>query len=204
MQSFTTLHGVAAPLMAQNVDTDVIIRIEVLTNLERDELGPHAFGAWRFLPDGSDNPDFVMNQAPWRGAPIILAGENFGCGSSREAAVWALAGMGVRCVIAPSFGNIFYNNCFQNGVLPVIIPLAAIEAFAEIARAQPDAPFTIDLERKVVVPPNGEPVPFDLDELRRQGLLHGLDDLGLTLKRSPEIDGFQQRDRAARPWIYAS
>ena len=204
MQPFTTLHSVAAPLMAQNVDTDIIIRIEALANLERRELGPHAFAAWRYLPDGSENPDFVMNQAPWRGAPIILAGPNFGCGSSREAAVWALAGMGVRCVIAPSFGNIFYNNCFQNGVLPVALPRETVEQFAEIARAQPEAPFTVDLERKVVVPPNGRPIPFDLDELRRQGLLHGLDDLGLTLKRTAEIDSFQQRDRAARPWIYGS
>jgi 3-isopropylmalate/(R)-2-methylmalate dehydratase small subunit len=112
--------------------------------------------------------------------------------------------MGVRCVIAPSFGNIFYNNCFQNGVLPVALPRETVEQFAEIARAQPEAPFTVDLERKVVVPPNGRPIPFDLDELRRQGLLHGLDDLGLTLKRTAEIDSFQQRDRAARPWIYGS
>ena len=202
MRSFTAVSGPAAPLMAANVNTDVIVRIERLSDYEKDELEPYAFEAWRYGPDGADDPEFVLNQTPWKGAPILLAGPNFGCGSSREGAVWALNCIGIRAVIAPSFGGIFRNNCYQNGTLPVVLPEETVEAFAEIARAQPDAPFSVDLERGVVVPPNGEPVPFEIDGLRREGLLKGLDDLGLTAERLPEIAAFQDRDRAARPWIW--
>lgn len=202
MTPFTTVRGRAAPLMAQNVDTDIIIRIQRLTDLERDELGPYAFESWRYRPDGSENPDFLLNQTPWRGAPILLAGPNFGCGSSREGAVWALAGTGVRCVIAPSFGGIFYNNCFQNALLPVRLPAETVEEFAETARARPDGEFEVDLTRKMVTAPDGTEVAFDLDEMRRQGLLQGLDDLGLTLERLPEIAAFQRADAQRRPWIY--
>lgn len=202
MTPFTTLRGRAAPLMAQNVDTDVIIRIERLTDLERDQLGPYAFESWRYLEDGSENPDFLLNRPEWRGAPILLGGWNFGCGSSREGAVWALAGMGVRCVIAPSFGGIFYNNCFQNGMLPVVLPEAQVESLAEAARARPEAELEVDLERREVRPPDGEPLPFEIDELRRQGLLKGTDDLGLTLERLPEIAAYQAADAERRPWIY--
>lgn len=204
MDPFTSLSGPAAPLMAQNVDTDVIIPIRRLTDYGRDELQPYAFESWRYLSDGSENPDFVLNQQPWRGAPILLAGPNFGCGSSREGAVWALKCMGVRSVIAPSFGGIFFNNMFQNGMLPVVLPAETVAQFAEISRTEPGVPFTVDLERKVVVPPNGAPVPFETDEMRRQGLLQGLDDLGLTLKRETEIAAFQAADAERRPWIYMS
>ena len=202
MQSLSQVSGPAAPLMAANVNTDVIIRIERLSDFERDQLEPFAFEAWRFDAEGKDVPDFVLNQPPWKGAPILLAGPNFGCGSSREGAVWALNCIGVRVVIAPSFGGIFNNNCFQNGTLPIVLPGETVEAFAEIARQQPEAPFSVDLERQVVVPPNGAPVPFQIDGLRKQGLLKGLDDLGLTAERLPEIETFQQQDQGDRPWIW--
>jgi 3-isopropylmalate/(R)-2-methylmalate dehydratase small subunit len=188
--------------MAANVDTDVIIRIERLSDLDRDALGPYAFEAWRYDDAGRERPDFVLNQAPWRGAPILLAGPNFGCGSSREGAVWALNAAGVRVVVAPSFGGIFRNNCYQNATLPLVLPAETVEAFAAIARAQPEAPFTVDLERQVVVPPNGAPVPFDIDALRRRALLKGVDDLGLTAEYAPRIAEYQERDRALRPWVW--
>ena len=202
MIPFTTISGPAAPLMAANVNTDVIIRIERLSLMARDELAPYAFEAWRTRPDGAPDPEFVLNQPVWRDAPILLAGPNFGCGSSREGAVWALDCIGVQAIIAPSFGAIFANNCYQNGMLPVVLPAETVESFAEIARAQPGAPFTVDLERRVVVPPNGAPVPFEIDELRRQSLLTGLDDIGLTTGRLDEIAAFQAADQNTRPWVY--
>ncbi len=203
MTPLTRIMGPAAPLMAENVNTDVIIRIERLSLLARDELGPYAFEAWRYREDGSDEPDFVLNQPAWRGAPILLAGTNFGCGSSREGAVWALNALGIRCVIAPGFGAIFANNCYQNGTLPVVLPAATVESLAEAARARPDAAFTVDLESQQVIPPDGPPIPFEIDPLRRRGLLSGLDDIGLTTQRLDEIRAFQRDDRARRPWVYA-
>ena len=202
MKSLSQISGPAAPLMESNVNTDVIIRIERLSDYERDALEPFAFEAWRFDADGSELPDFVLNRPHWKGAPILLAGPNFGCGSSREGAVWALNCIGVRVVIAPSFGGIFNNNCYQNGTLPIVLPQETVDAFAEIARQQPEAPFSVDLERQVVVPPNGAPVSFQIDGLRKQGLLKGLDDLGLTAERMPEIETFQIQDQTARPWVW--
>ncbi|MHA1530297.1 MAG: 3-isopropylmalate dehydratase small subunit [Alphaproteobacteria bacterium] len=202
MIPLSTVSGPAAPLMAENVNTDVIVRIERLTLLARDQLGPHAFEAWRYDADGAPDPDFVLNQPAWENAPILLAGANFGCGSSREGAVWALDCIGIKAIIAPSFGAIFANNCYQNGMLPVVLPAETVETFAGIARAQPDAPFTVDLERRVVVPPNGAAVPFEIDELRRQSLLTGLDDIGLTTQRLDEIAAFQATDQKTRPWVY--
>ena len=140
---------------------------------------------------------------PRRDRSICAAGANFGCGSSREGAVWALECIGIRVVIAPGFGAIFANNCYQNGMLPVVLPAETVETFAEIARAQPEAPFTVDLERQVVVPPNGAPVPFEIDELRRRSLMTGLDDIALTTRRLDEIAAFQAADRTARPWVHA-
>ena len=203
MTPFTRITGPAAPLMAEHVNTDVIVRIERLSTLSREELGPYAFEAWRYREDGTEDPDFVLNREPWRNAPILLAGRNFGCGSSREGAVWALNALGVRAVIAPSFGAIFANNCYQNATLPVALPAETVEAFAETARARPAEPFTVDLEAQQVLPPGSPPVPFEIDALRRRALLAGLDDIGLTTQRLDEIRAFQRADRARRPWVYA-
>ncbi|MES5488824.1 3-isopropylmalate dehydratase small subunit [Bradyrhizobium sp. INPA03-11B] len=203
MQKFTTLRGPAAPFMRQNVDTDVVIRVEHLLTRERDELGAFCFEALRFLSGGVENPEFLLNQPPWRGCPILLAGPNFGCGSSREGAVWALMGIGIRCVVAPTFGEIFFNNCFQNGVLPVVLPESDIETLAEEMRLAPEcAQVTVDLEHKSIISAAGRVFFFNLDENRRQALLQGLDDISLTLRRELEIDAFQRADSRTRPWIY--
>ena len=200
MERFTFLKAIAAPMPQPNIDTDAIIRIERLRDLPRDQLGPYAFEMKRYRPDGTEVPDFVLNQEPYRRAQIILGGRNFACGSSREAAVWALWGFGVRCVVAPSFGPIFFTNCFQNGMLPVVLPAAQLEALAR--QAGSGAPVTVDLAAQHVVPPVGEPMPFRTAPLRREALLEGLDELGQTRKREPEIAAWQARDRAARPWIW--
>ncbi|MDB5510637.1 MAG: leuD [Enterovirga sp.] len=200
MQPFTRVVGPAAPLLRQNVDTDLIIRIEPLTQLKPSELGPHAFEQIRYRPDGSDDPDFVLNRPQFRGAPILIAGRNFGCGSSREGAVWALMSAGLRCVIAESFGDIFFANCFQNGMLPIALPGATVERLA--ALAADGAPFDVDLVGKVVRAPGGETVPFDVDAQRREALLEGLDEIGRTRKRDAEIAAWQAQDRTARPWIW--
>lgn len=202
MTPFTVVKGPAAPLMADNVDTDVIIRIDRLSSLPRDRLGPYAFEAWRYRPDGSEDPDFPLNRPEWRGAPILIAGRNFGCGSSREGAVWALNGLGIRVVIAPSFGAIFAGNCYQKGTLPLVLPAGTVAAFAEAARAAPEAEFTVDLEAGTVTPPNGRPVPFAIDPLRRESLLTGLDDIAMTTRRFDEIRAFHAADRARRPWAW--
>ena len=188
--------------MRDNVDTDVIIRIERLTELEADMLEPYAFEAIRYRNDGSEDPEFILNQDAYRGSPILLAGDNFGCGSSREGAVWALSAIGIRCVIAESFGGIFTNNCYQNGILPIALDRATIDRFARIAETQPGAPFTVDLEAKTIRPPNGEAVPFEIDALRRRALMSGLDDLGLTLQSSEAIEKFQSADKSERPWVW--
>jgi 3-isopropylmalate/(R)-2-methylmalate dehydratase small subunit len=197
MQPFTRVSGAAAPLMLAHVDTDVIVRIERLTSLPREALGPYAFEALRYRPDGSDDPAFTLNQAAYRGAPVLLADVNFGCGSSREGAVWALQALGVRCVIAPSYGDIFYNNCFQNGVLPVRLPVAAVHQLADMAAG---GTFTVDLVEQQVSAPDGSRFGFEIEALRRESLLEGLDDIGLTLKHMDAIDGWERADAAAHPW----
>ncbi|WP_158745129.1 3-isopropylmalate dehydratase small subunit [Acidisphaera sp. L21] len=201
MQAFTTVSGAAAPLMRDNIDTDMIIRIERMTGTTRDSMGQWALEALRYRPDGSDNPDFVLNQPAFRDAPILVAGANFGCGSSREAAVWALMGAGLRCVIAPSFGDIFFNNCFQNGMLPVRLPSDDIARLAD-ACAGGNARVSVDLHRQVVVFPHGEEVRFEIEPLRRDALLEGLDEIGLTLKHAEAIAAFQAADRIARPFVW--
>ena len=198
---FTTVHGPAAPLMKANIDTDVIIRIERLTSLTRDALGPFAFEALRYRLDGSDEPDFVVNDPKFRAAPFLLAGPNFGCGSSREGAVWALQGIGVRCVIAPSYGDIFYGNCFQNGLLPIRLPLNQVQALA--MQCAEGAELTVDLERATLTAPDGSNTAFTIDPMRREALLHGLDDIGLTLKDDSLIRHWQVRDRVDRPWVWS-
>src|SRR5215468_5117815 len=188
MEKFTRVTGVAAPLMRQNVDTDLIIRIErLVSNTGRTGLGPYCFEQIRLLPDGSENPDCVFNQEPYRGAPVILSKENFGCGSSREGAVWALAGMGVKAVIAPSYGDIFYNNCFQNGLLPVALPIEEVEKLADEMRASPG---------------NGRVIPFKIDARRQHALLQGLDDIAQTMSHRDDILAWQSADKSARPWVW--
>ena len=199
---FTELSGVAAPLMRANIDTDTIIRIERMTGTTPQQMAPYVFEALRFRPDGSENPNFVLNQGPFREAPILLSGVNFGCGSSREGAVWALKYSGVRCVIAASYGDIFYNNCFQNGVLPVVLPLEQVERLA-LQCAGGNARVTVDLVRQVVVGPFGEEMPFEIEALRKTAMLEGLDDIGLTLKHEAAIAAFKVRDGVARPWVWA-
>jgi 3-isopropylmalate/(R)-2-methylmalate dehydratase small subunit len=203
MQKFTTVSGPAAPLLAANVDTDVIIPIQRLVGSGRTGLGPHAFERLRYREDGSENPDFVLNRPQYRGSPILLAGANFGCGSSREGAVWALMGMGFRAVLAPSFGDIFFNNCFQNGLLPVVLPERAIRRIAaETEAAQGAGHTTVDLLRQVVVTPAGEEIPFAVDPRKREALLEGLDDIALTLRLRDRIAAWQAADRAARAWAW--
>jgi 3-isopropylmalate/(R)-2-methylmalate dehydratase small subunit len=204
MTPFSTLSGIAAPLMRANIDTDVIIRIErMVGNSIRGTLGQWCLGALRYLPDGSENPDFILNRPPYRQAEIIIAGPNFGCGSSREAAVWALQEFGIRAIIGSGFGDIFYNNCFQNGVLPVVLEEKAVEALAGAVEATQGAGrVTVDLAAQVVVGPSGERHPFTIETRHREALLGGLDEIAMTLRQQSEIAAFQSRDRAARPWIY--
>ena len=196
MTKFKTLTSVAAPIPQKNVDTDTIIRIERCTGTPREEIGKYAFEMARFRPDGSENPEFVLNQSRYRGAKILVCGEFFGTGSSREMAVWALAGMGIRALIAPSYGQIFYSNCFQNGLLPIVLPAAEVKALME--QAESGIEFKIDLEKQLI---NGE-VRFDISPRRKKMLLEGLDELGLTVAMEPKIAAFEAADRKRRPWIY--
>ena len=204
MDKFTKVTGVAVPLMRQNVDTDLIIRIERLVdNVGREGLGPFCFEQIRFKPDGSENADCVFNQEPYRGAPIILARENFGCGSSREGAVWALKGMGIKAVIAPYYGDIFNSNCFQNGILPVPLPIEEVERLADEMTASPgNARITIDLENCQVISPTGRAIPFKVDARRQHALLAGLNDIAQTMSHKDEIAAWQTSDKNARPWIW--
>ena len=201
---FNTLTAIAAPIMRGNIDTDVIIRIERLVgNSIRGTLGKWAFGALRYLPDGSENPEFILNREPYRQAEILITGPNFGCGSSREGAVWSLQEMGIRAVIGSSFGDIFFANCFQNGILPIVVDKQTAENLAaEIEATQGAGKVSIDLEAQTITTPEGKTLRFEIDPRRREGLLQGLDEVMLTLQRDHEIRSFQEADRAARPWIH--
>jgi 3-isopropylmalate/(R)-2-methylmalate dehydratase small subunit len=201
MQAFTTLTGVAAPLPMANVDTDKIIPARFLKSINRSGFGKHLFANMRFREDGSENPDFVLNQPPYRDAQVLIAFENFGCGSSREHAPWALLDFGIRCVIAPDFADIFHNNCFKNGVLPVRLPREVCEKLMDDARMGGNARLTVDLERQVVVRPSGEEIPFAVDPLRKHLLLNGLDDIGQTLQHATAIDAFEAKRKTAQPWL---
>ena len=203
MQAFTTLTGIAAPMPKANVDTDQIIPARFLKSISRTGFGKNLFANFRYREDGSENPDFVLNQEPYRKAEILIAFENFGCGSSREHAPWALLDFGIRCVIAPDFADIFHNNSFKNGVLPVRLPREVCEQLMEDARLGGNARLTVDLEREVVVRPGGEEIPFKIDPLRRHLLLNGLDDIGQTLQHAPAIDAYEAKQKAAQPWLNA-
>ncbi len=200
MQAFTTLTGIAAPLPVANIDTDQIIPARFLKTLTRAGLGKSLFAGLRYDADGQERPDFVLNRAPYRQAEILIALDNFGCGSSREHAPWALADFGVRCVIAPSFADIFYNNCFKNGILPLALPRAVCDALMEETGLGANARVTVDLERQVVVRANGEEIAFEIDPGRRQLLLEGRDEITDTLTHGQAIDTFEVRRTTAEPW----
>ena len=201
MTPFRKLTGIAAPLRMINVDTDRIVPKQFLKTIRRTGLGVNLFNDMRFAPDGAEIADFVLNRAPWRDAEILIAGENFGCGSSREHAPWALLDFGIRCVIAPSFGDIFYNNCFKNGILPVTLPGETVAALMDRAEQGSNARFAVDLEAREVVPPDGAAIGFEIDPFRRHCLLEGLDDIGLTLEKAAAIDAFEAARRIDRPWL---
>jgi len=201
MQPFTTLTGIAAPLPLPNVDTDKIIPARFLKTILRTGLGRNLFDTLRYHPDGTERADFVLNREPYRHAEILIAGPNFGCGSSREHAPWALLDFGIRCVIAPDFADIFFNNCFKNGILPIRLPQEVCDALAADAALGANARLTVDLERQVIVRPNGEEIRFEVDPFRRHCLLNGLDDIGQTLAHAPAIDAFEARRRAELPWL---
>ncbi len=201
MQPFTVLTGIAAPLPMANVDTDKIIPARFLKTIKRTGLGVHLFDTLRFDGNGAERPDFVLNTEPYRHAEVLIAHENFGCGSSREHAPWALLDFGIRCVIAPSFADIFHTNCFKNGILPIALPREVCDQLMEDARMGSNARLTIDLPRQVVVRPNGEEIPFAVDALRRHLLLNGLDDIGQTMQRAPAINAYEARLRQQAPWM---
>ncbi len=200
MQAFTTLTGVAAPLPLANVDTDKIIPARFLKTIKRTGLGVHLFDTLRFDADGKERSDFVLNTEPYRHAEVLIAHENFGCGSSREHAPWALLDFGIRCVIAPSFADIFHTNCFKNGILPIALPREVCDRLMEDAKLGGNARLTVDLAREVVIRPSGEEIPFTIDPFRKHLLLNGLDDIGQTMQRAAAIDTFE----AKRPdWMPA-
>jgi 3-isopropylmalate/(R)-2-methylmalate dehydratase small subunit len=201
MTPFTTVEGHAAALMHDNIDTDVIVRIERIAQLQRGQFAPWAFEALRYRPDGSEEPGFILNREPYRQAKILLAGANFGCGSSREMAVWAIQEFGITCVIAPSFGDIFYGNCLQNGVLPVVLARAEVDALADAAAA--GEKLTVDLGACTVSSAATGAIGFAMAAQQRDALLSGLDEVDQTLGMAERIALFQQRDRGARPWVYA-
>lgn len=201
MDKFTRVVGIAASFPKTNIDTDAIIPAQWLRSLDLD-LGKGLFGGWRYDADGKEKPDFILNQPPYRDAKVIVGGPNFGCGSSREGAVWALQRFGIRCVIAPSFGDIFFENSFKNGLLAAIMPEAEVQELLGILGTTNDPSLTVDLERCVVETPQGRIFPFTVAPARRSALLEGLDEIGQTLHHEAEIAAFQTRDRAKRPWIH--
>ncbi|MFT9424686.1 3-isopropylmalate dehydratase small subunit [Acetobacter syzygii] len=201
MEKFVTLSAIAAALPEANIDTDKIIPARFLKTTQRTGLGKHAFDAMRYLPDGTENPNFVLNRQPWRKAEILVTYDNLGCGSSREHAPWALLDFGIRCVIAPSFADIFFNNCFKNGILPIRLPREICDELMGDAQMGSNARLTVDLPRQVVIRPNGEEVPFEIDAFRKHLLLEGLDDIGQTLHHEGSIATYEQRQDQAKSWL---
>ena len=201
MEKFTTLTGVAAPLKLINVDTDMIIPKQYLKTIKRTGLGKGLFSEMRYRDDGQENPDFVLNKPAYRKAQILVAGENFGCGSSREHAPWALLDFGIRCVISTSFADIFYNNCFKNGILPIKVSPEDLEKLFDDAERGSNATLTIDLEKQEIRGPDGGSIQFDIDSFRKHCLLNGLDDIGLTMEKGNKIDSFEKKSAQSRPWL---
>jgi 3-isopropylmalate/(R)-2-methylmalate dehydratase small subunit len=202
MDKFDKLTGVAAPMDMVNIDTDKIIPKLHLRTIKRTGLGKVLFDEMRFNEDGSEKPEFVLNQEPYRDAKIIVAGDNFGCGSSREHAPWALLDFGVRCVISTNFADIFYNNCFKNGILPIRVSKDELDALMADARDKENPELTVDLENMEIRRPNGGVIKFDLDEFRRECLLGGLDDIGLTMQKEKSIDDYEAKLKLSQPWLF--
>jgi len=200
MEKFTKLTGIAAPMPLVNIDTDMIIPKQFLKTIKRSGLGVNLFDEMRYNLDGSEIADFVLNQPAYRKSEIIIAGDNFGCGSSREHAPWALLDFGIRCVIATSFADIFYNNCFKNGILPIVMPQEQVDILMADARKGANARQTIDLEAQTVTTSDGQVFPFNVDGHRKHCLMNGLDDIGLTLEKASAIDSFEARNKTLHPW----
>jgi len=201
MEKFTTLNGVAAPLPMRNVDTDMIIPKQFLKTILRTGLGKSLFFEMRYDQAGREVPDFVLNKPAYRRAQILVTGENFGCGSSREHAPWALLDFGIRCIIAPDFADIFYNNCFQNGILPIKLPQAQVDKLMDDASRGSNATLTVDLDAQEIRGPDGGVIKFDIDPFHKHCLLNGLDNIGLTMEKQEAIAAFEQKAQAARPWL---
>ncbi|QXI65161.1 3-isopropylmalate dehydratase small subunit 1 [Paracoccus marcusii] len=201
MDKFTTLTGIAAPMPLVNIDTDMIIPKQFLKTIKRSGLGVNLFDEMRYDRDGNEIPDFVLNRPAYRDAQILIAGDNFGCGSSREHAPWALLDFGIRCVVSTSFADIFFNNCFKNGILPVVLPQDAVDALMRDAEKGANARITVDLDAQTVTGADGTEYGFDIDPFRKHCLMNGLDDIGLTMEKAPVIDTFETQMAQARPWV---
>jgi 3-isopropylmalate/(R)-2-methylmalate dehydratase small subunit len=202
LEKFTEVTGVAAPLPMINIDTDMLIPKQFLKTIKRTGLGKHLFEEMRYTADGKERPDFILNQPAYRQTKILVAGANFGCGSSREHAPWALADFGIRCVISASFADIFYNNCFQNGILPLILPQDKVDLLMEDAKNGANARLTIDLPNQEIVRPDGGRIKFEMDPFRKRCLVEGLDSIGLTLEQAPKITTYEDRHKAQQPWLW--
>jgi len=201
MEKFTALSGVAAPFPFINIDTDMIIPKQYLKTIKRTGLGSALFSEMRYNEDGSENEDFVLNKPAYRQASIIVGGDNFGCGSSREHAPWALKDFGIRCIISTSFADIFYNNCFKNSILPIVVTPEQLETLMDDAERGSNATLGVDLEEQTIKGPDGGTISFEIDPARKKALLEGLDDIGMTLKKAAQIDSFENKTGIARPWV---
>ena len=201
MQKFETLTGVAAPMSLVNIDTDMIIPKQFLKTIKRSGLGKNLFDELRYTENGEENPDFVLNQKKYRNSKILVVGENFGCGSSREHAPWALLDFGIRCVISISFADIFYNNCFKNGILPIELPQEIVNVLMQETQKGSNAQITIELENQMITTSDGTCFSFDIDSFKKHCLLSGLDDVGLTMEKAASIDNFERQSKIERPWV---
>jgi 3-isopropylmalate/(R)-2-methylmalate dehydratase small subunit len=201
MEKFATLTAVAAPLPMINVDTDMIIPKQFLKTIKRSGLGKNLFDEMRYLDDGSENPDFVLNKPAYREAKILVAGDNFGCGSSREHAPWAIQDFGIRCIIAPAFADIFFNNCFKNGILPIVLPPEDVDKLMDDAGRGANAIVTVDLDNQTIAGPDGGEIRFEVDPFKKHCLMNGLDEIGLSLEKEQAITDFEARHHAAAPWL---
>ena len=200
MDKFETYSGIAAPMPLVNIDTDMIIPKQFLKTIKRSGLGVHAFDEMRYDDDGNEIPDFVLNQAAYRDSSILIAGDNFGCGSSREHAPWALSDFGIKVVVSTSFADIFFNNCFKNGMLPIVLPQEQVDLLMKDAEKGANARVEVNLEDQTITSSDGDVIKFDIDPFRKHCLLNGLDDIGLTLEKAASIDSFEAKAGAARPW----